>query len=206
MERLGIAALIVLIVLVIAVQYSVHYFAKPGTISQKSLDSAIALLKTGSAGYAENTYFQETKSAGPVKANSGVLKPFSLNKISQEELLAMGIGPYIAGNLIKYRDILGGYSGLGQMKDVFGMDSSTMTIISAYAKIDPAEIRKIDINHVLTADLSRHPYFRYHHIANAIVEYRDQHGEYKEVADLKNILTIDDETYQKIAPYVVIKL
>ncbi len=208
-ERNGIIVLITLIILVIAVQYSLHYFVKPLSLSPKALDSAMALLKNGKGIHDENIYFNEIEAsaneAGAKPANSLTVKPFSLNKITENGLLVTGISPYIAKHLVEYRDILGGYSNAEQMKEVYGMDSSTLKIIKSYAKIDTSEIRKIDINHVLTADLARHPYFRYHHLANAIVEYREQHGDYKNITDLKNILTIDAETYLKIAPYIVIK-
>jgi len=208
-ERNGITMVIILISLVIATQYTLHYFAKPPSLSPKAFDSAMALLKNGKGLHDENIYFNEIESgaaeAGAKPANSLALKHFSVNKITVNGLLFLGFSPYIAKHLVEYRDMLGGYANAGQMKEVYGMDSATLKIINSYAKIDPDEIRKIDINHVLTADLARHPYFRYHHLANAIVEYREQHGDYKNITDLKNILTIDAETYLKIAPYIIIK-
>ena len=45
-----------------------------------------------------------------------------------------------------------------------------------------------------------HPYIKWA-LANAIVEYRNQHGAFKNLEELKNIMLIDEATFKKIAPY-----
>ena len=39
-------------------------------------------------------------------------------------------------------------------------------------------------------------------LANAIVEYRNQHGNFSSLEDLKKISLITDETFNKIKPYL----
>jgi len=46
-----------------------------------------------------------------------------------------------------------------------------------------------------------HPYIRYT-IANAIVQYRLQHGNYAVVHDLKKIMIITEEVFNKAVPYL----
>jgi len=48
-----------------------------------------------------------------------------------------------------------------------------------------------------------HPYFRYNQ-ANTIVNYRSQHGNFKEIKDIQKIVLIDSQLFRKIAPYLKI--
>lgn len=40
---------------------------------------------------------------------------------------------------------------------------------------------------------------------DAIVAYRDEHGTYNDLADLKNIAILNDGILRKIGPYLVFK-
>jgi len=48
-----------------------------------------------------------------------------------------------------------------------------------------------------------HPYIKWN-LANAIVEYRNQHGNFTAVEDLKKLSLITEEVFAKIKPYVVV--
>ncbi|MBK9485182.1 MAG: helix-hairpin-helix domain-containing protein [Chitinophagaceae bacterium] len=52
--------------------------------------------------------------------------------------------------------------------------------------------------------MKTHPYLRYN-IANAIVQYRQQHGSFSSVFDIKRIMMINDDIYNKVAPYLTVK-
>ena len=49
--------------------------------------------------------------------------------------------------------------------------------------------------------MKAHPYLRYS-IANAIVQYRLQHGSYIAVNDIKKIMLVTDDIFNKAAPYL----
>ena len=66
------------------------------------------------------------------------------------------------------------------------------------------ELKKININTCTADQLKVHPYIRYA-IANAIVQYRTQHGSFNSVEEIKNIMLVSDEIYAKISPYLAIK-
>ena len=42
-------------------------------------------------------------------------------------------------------------------------------------------------------------------MVNAIINYRDKHGKYKTIEEIKKTDLIDDQTYIKIAPYIIVK-
>jgi competence ComEA-like helix-hairpin-helix protein len=65
------------------------------------------------------------------------------------------------------------------------------------------QVEKININTVTKDQLKIHPYIKWN-LANAIIEYRTQHGDYKTIEDLKNIATLDESTFNKIAHYLTL--
>ena len=62
-------------------------------------------------------------------------------------------------------------------------------------------MKQLNINSASADELKQHPYLRYI-IANAIVQYRSQHGNYAAVSDLKKIMLITDDIYNKMVPYL----
>ncbi|MBS1640222.1 MAG: helix-hairpin-helix domain-containing protein [Bacteroidetes bacterium] len=42
-------------------------------------------------------------------------------------------------------------------------------------------------------------------VAKAIIIYRAQHGDYTKIDDIKKIVFIKDELYNKIAPYLAVE-
>ena len=66
------------------------------------------------------------------------------------------------------------------------------------------DVKKLNINTATGDELKVHPYLRYN-IANAIVQYRLQHGNFSGVSDIKKIMLITDEIYNKAAPYLTVK-
>jgi competence protein ComEA len=57
------------------------------------------------------------------------------------------------------------------------------------------------LNECSKDELKMHPYIKWP-LANAIIEYRNQHGPYKQLKELKNIVLINDSIFSKIAPYL----
>lgn len=62
-------------------------------------------------------------------------------------------------------------------------------------------VKTININTALLDDMKVHPYIRYS-MANAIVQYRIQHGNFSSIADIKKIMLVTDEMYKKVEPYI----
>ena len=50
-------------------------------------------------------------------------------------------------------------------------------------------------------EMKKHPYINYA-IANSIVNYRNKHGLYKSLDDLKEVGTINDATLEKLKAYI----
>jgi competence protein ComEA len=126
-----------------------------------------------------------------------------LNTADSAKLITVqGIGPAFATRIVYYRERLGGFVNKEQLKEVYGLDDIKYKEISSSLKVNPAHIRKININTVTFDKLRLMPYLSYKQV-NAVIEYRKQHGNYASIEDLKNIAIIDDVILRKIGPYLV---
>ncbi len=129
-------------------------------------------------------------------------KPFDLNLADTSELSQIrGIGTSTALRIIKYRIELGGFISLNQISEVWGLKPEVIAELKKYGSISNPRIRKLEINSLTMDELRAHPYIFYRH-ANGIVNYRNQHGDYKSRADLQKVILLDKEFLAKIEPYL----
>jgi competence ComEA-like helix-hairpin-helix protein len=59
----------------------------------------------------------------------------------------------------------------------------------------------LNINTATVDEMKLHPYIRYA-LANAIVQYRTQHGNFVVIADIKKIMLVTEEVFTKLEPYL----
>jgi competence protein ComEA len=112
-----------------------------------------------------------------------------------------GIGSRLANRIIGFREKLGGFYSADQIGETYNLPDSTFQKIKPFLKTGDKTVKKININTADASTLKTHPYIRWN-LANAIVQYRTQHGNYKSVDDLKQIAIITPEIFQKISPYL----
>jgi competence ComEA-like helix-hairpin-helix protein len=112
-----------------------------------------------------------------------------------------GIGDFLADMIVKRREELGGFVSKDQLKEVYGLKEETLTRLDTQLVFVPTKLRKLSINTATKEELKAHPYLYWKH-ANAIVNYRKQHGEYKALDELKKIVLINDSIFQKVKPYL----
>jgi len=137
---------------------------------------------------------------------SSFIKPYSIeiNKADTIELIALpGIGNKLANRIINFRNKLGGFYSVEQLHEVYGLPDSTFVRLKTYLTCDPTLVNKININDVDLETLKQHPYIRWN-LANAIVQYRKEHGNFRKPDDLKLIALMDEQLYQKIQHYLYV--
>jgi len=115
-----------------------------------------------------------------------------------------GIGSKLAARIVNFRDKLGGFYSIEQVKQTYGLPDSTFQKIKQYLKLENFNIKKININTATVDELKAHPYIKYS-LANPIIAYRNQHGLFSQVEDVKKIMLITDDIYNKISPYLTTK-
>lgn len=114
-----------------------------------------------------------------------------------------GIGPAFARRIVNFRKRLGGFVNTKQVSETFGLPDSTFQKILPYLEKNRDVIQHININTATLEELKAHPYIRYQ-LANTIVQFRTQHGNFLAPEDLKKIMIMDDATLQKILPYITV--
>ena len=112
-----------------------------------------------------------------------------------------GIGSKLAARIVNFRDKLGGFYSVNQVGEVYGLADSTFKKIREYLNLENNSVRKININTATVDELKNHPYIKYN-IANPIIAYRNEHGPFSKPEDIKKIMAVTDEIYNKIIPYV----
>jgi len=130
---------------------------------------------------------------------------FDLNLADTTKLMQIhGIGRKLSARIIKYRDALGGFIDIGQVAEVYGLDTIVVHRLSknSFVKSDFLPSR-ININTATEAILAAHPYFSKPE-ARSIVAYRFQHGEFRRIEDLSLISNINENTIRRIMPYLTI--
>ena len=115
-----------------------------------------------------------------------------------------GIGSKLANRIIAFRDKLGGFYKIEQLAETYALPDSTFQKIKDKLMINNPSVKKININTATVEEMKTHPYIRYN-MANAIVQYRNQHGGFIELSDLKKIMLITGDIYQKAEPYLSIR-
>lgn len=125
-----------------------------------------------------------------------------INTADTSALIALpGIGSKLAQRIITFREKLGGFYKPEQVAETFGLPDSTYQKVKSRFALNNTVLKQININTATIEELKLHPYIRYH-IGNIIIQYRNQHGNFNTVEDLKKIMLIDDETYNKIYRYL----
>lgn len=112
-----------------------------------------------------------------------------------------GIGMRFANRIVKYRERIGGFYKKEQLMEVFGLDSVKYNEIKGQIRLDAGKLKKININTAQFDDLRNHPYIRYKQV-NALIEYRKQHGNYSNIADLYKVAIMNQETIIRLTPYL----
>ncbi len=114
-----------------------------------------------------------------------------------------GIGSKLAQRIINFRNKLGGFYSVDQVGETFGLPDSTYQKIKPRLLLRNSTLKKVNINTALPDEMKAHPYIRYA-LANAIIQYRTQHGNFSSVNDLKKIMIVTDDIYKKAEPYLTV--
>lgn len=111
-----------------------------------------------------------------------------------------GIGPAYARRILSFREKLGGFVSVDQVGETYHLPDSTFRLIRPFLRSSPIHT-PIRINEVDAKTLQSHPFLNWKE-ANAIINYRFQHGKFSQVDDLHSLHALSKETILKIGPYL----
>ncbi len=222
-ERNGIILLCCLIIIsIISKKYVVDYFVKESKLTvndkqhiallQKQIKEAKIVYSnnynttnkykndysSGKEKYSNNNFYEKKKDYYDFK--------IEVNAATQEDYEKLyGIGKVYAQRIITFRDKLGGFYSINQIKDVFGIEDSTFQKFKKNLIIKPVKIKKININTATFEELNANPYF-FTTIAKQIIGYRSKVKPFASIDDIKNLYFVKDhpEQFDKLAPYIEI--
>lgn len=129
----------------------------------------------------------------------------NLNTASESDLQKLkGIGAAYSKRIIDYRNKLGGFVSVEQVREVYGMTDELYDGILPYLKVDNEPVRTININTADFKTLVSHPYID-KKIANAILNYRDFAKTIKSTEELVKQKALSQSEYDKISKYISVK-
>jgi len=111
-----------------------------------------------------------------------------------------GIGNKLSRRIVNYRDILGGYYTVSQLKEVYGLSEQTFLLIENKVTLDSTKIRKLDLNFGDMKELSRHPYLQ-KKLALRIIQYRSKNGSIHDLSVLRDSMILNIDDYNRLRPY-----
>jgi competence ComEA-like helix-hairpin-helix protein len=201
----GTVVLVIAILLVVAAPYVYQKLHKDKPINFNEFDKAAALLNATEKKLNIKSRSDKGHTAAFI---SNKLKPGETVELNTTDSAALtrvhGIGPSFAKRIVAYRKKLGGFVKKEQLKEVYGLDAEKYAEINDEIRIDPSRVKKLDINNVDFEALRHFSYLSYKQ-ANAIIQYRVQHGNYESLNDMRDIELLNDEILSKIAPYITFK-
>ena len=129
-------------------------------------------------------------------------KIINLNKCDSVSLVALpGIGPVLSARIIRYRNLLGGYADVSQLKEVYGLPEETYDLIASRLMADAADINKIKVNKAEYRQLLRLPYFERYDVTS-ILRYRELHGKIGSCDELVDNKILTSEKAEKVKWYL----
>jgi competence protein ComEA len=112
-----------------------------------------------------------------------------------------GIGNVLSARIVAFRDKLGGFYSLEQLSEVYGLKPEVLEKIKLKLKPEISIQKYVFVNTASALELSQHPYIK-KKLADIIVNYRTQHGNFRTIEDLRNIKVIDEVNFNKIKNYL----
>jgi DNA uptake protein ComE-like DNA-binding protein len=112
-----------------------------------------------------------------------------------------GIGSAFASRIVKYRNLLGGYHSVTQLREVYGIDEEKYAALSPWFTVDASQLRKLSVNTLPADSLRRHPYINYRQ-ARAIERLRKQKKQLSGWENLQLLEEFTEEDGQRILPYL----
>lgn len=131
-------------------------------------------------------------------------EPVDLNLADTTLLKTLpGIGSILAARIVKFREGLGAFHSLSQLRDVYGLSEDTYQRIERSLTLSHAELKQVSVNYGSVTELASLPYIGRQTAWN-IVRYREKNGFFRSIRELAEKGLINDETFSKCVPYLLL--
>ncbi len=114
-----------------------------------------------------------------------------------------GIGDFYAQKIVGFREKLGGFFKIEQVAETRNLPDSTYQKIRPFLVLESPVYRKINLNTASADNFKAHPYFD-RRVSEAIIAYRQSHGAFKKLDDLRAVKAIRGDWFELIMPYLTV--
>jgi competence protein ComEA len=116
-----------------------------------------------------------------------------------------GIGPSYSSRIVKYRELLGGFTSIDQIAEVYGISDSLYQTLVPYLTISEGFVpNQLNINLATFKELNAHPYISYEQ-TKIIMNGKSKFGKFNNPDDLKKLDLFDSIQIAKLTPYLKFK-
>lgn len=113
-----------------------------------------------------------------------------------------GIGPSLARTIVNYRQQLGGYASVEQLREIKNADKiSNMDSLMKHFVVNPDSIHPLPVNHCSINKLSNHPYLTFTQ-AKAIYELRRRRIRLESIEALRGLDCLSEQDIIRLQPYL----
>lgn len=223
-EKNGIIVLMVFVILIGSINLALPFLLNKAPINIESLHIDWGELQEPHLDSAAKKTFQDFESSeyqySPTsfEKNQEYNKPFETPNYTKKEVFSgiieinsadtaqlmqlKGVGGFFAKKIIKYRDRLGGFFSISQIKEIYNFPVELADQIAPQLSFNQSLVKKININSVIDTVLDNHPYISKIE-AKTLVAYRSKHGNFGSCDDLLKSITIKKEVSDRLCPYLV---
>ena len=137
----------------------------------------------------------------------GVREPLvDINSADTAALIALrGIGSKSAAEIVKYRELLGGYHSVEQISELKTVTEQNYEKILQQIYCDSCEIQKIDINFAAPKEIARHPYVSASALRK-IIKQRQLKGGWSRIEEMVEDEILSEDEAKRLAPYLWFRL
>ncbi|MDD4971177.1 MAG: helix-hairpin-helix domain-containing protein [Paludibacter sp.] len=226
-QRIGIIVLIVLIVIALTANYTLKYFfpvtEKDGTAFltevaafKKSLVSRDSILKEQRKRQYEERYKKYKPFPPYQKKITYSLFAFDPNLADSATFVRLGLKPFMASNILKYRSKGGWFKTTADFGKVYGLAPEKYCELEPYIAIHEKKLTKTDSLYIKQKELKKELIVELNSAdttllmqvigigrgyAKGIVRFRQQTGGFVSVNQLSEIYGISPESLEKIRPF-----
>ncbi len=126
-----------------------------------------------------------------------------LNRCDTSDIVVVPLfGSKRAARLVEYRERLGGFYSLAQVREVYVLQDMDVSHMEKYFYVNSGDVRKININTATYKEMVSHPYFDAY-LTKTILHYREQHGAIHSLEELQQVTHAYPELMEKLRHYVV---
>ncbi len=162
-----------------------------------------SLAKVRRTAYANHCLSDDTVPRKKTKQPMYEIVKIDLNRCDSTDITVVPMfGSKRAARLVEYRDKLGGFHSLAQLREVFVLQDIPMDLLEKYFVVHPGDVRKININKATYKEMIAHPYFDAY-LTKTILNYRSKNGDITSFEELQQITHAYAELMEKLRWYVV---